>query len=70
MTEWFLVLVLAGNASGLVPIQRFETEARCEQQLAVEAVHAAVNGRTVVSAHCQRVRIPSLRPVTGEVVTR
>lgn len=70
MTEWFLVIVLAGNATGLVPVQRFETQARCEQQLAVEAMHAAGTRREIVSAHCQRQRIPPLRPVTGEILTR
>jgi hypothetical protein len=68
MLEYFLIVVLAGNASGLVPVTRHATRAACEQQLAVEALHMTVTGRQVASAHCQRQRVPALRQVTGEFV--
>lgn len=70
VTEWFLVVVLAGNATGLVPLQQFETRAQCEQQLAVEATVQQLRGQTIVSAHCQYQRRPALRPVTGQILTR
>lgn len=66
--EWFLVIVLASNTTGLVPLQRFETRERCEQQLAVEALHLAVTRREVISAHCQHVRQPQLRATAGETL--
>lgn len=68
MTEWFLVVVLAANASGLVPVTRHPTRAACEQQMAVEVVHLAVTGREVDFAACQQHRLPRLRPVTGELL--
>jgi hypothetical protein len=68
IAEWFLVVVLAGDASGLVPVQRHPTRQACQAQLAVEVVHSAAVGRQVVSATCQWHPIPRLRPVTGEVL--
>lgn len=57
--EWFLVIVLGGHMdTGLVPVQRFESELRCEQQLAVEATVQQLRGQEIISAHCQRVRSP------------
>lgn len=68
IAEWFLVVVLAGDASGLVPVQRHPTREACEAQRAVEVVHSAAVGREVISAACQWQPVPALRPVTGEVL--
>jgi hypothetical protein len=68
MAEWFLIVVLAGDASGLVPVQRHATRDACEAQLAVEVVHSAAVGRHVLSAACQWHPVPALRPVTGDLV--
>ena len=68
--EWWLVVVLASNTTGMVPVQRFQTEEACETQKFVEVLHASVTGRQVVSAHCQHVRVRQPRAAGGEIVVR
>ena len=68
--EWWLVVVMASNTTGLVPVQRFQTEEACTSQKGVEVIHMTVTGRQVVSAHCQHVRVRQPRPMTGEIVVR
>ena len=68
--EWWLVVVMASNNTGLVPVQRFQTEEACKGQKGVEVIHMTVTGRQVVSAHCQHVRVRPPRAAGGEIVVR
>jgi hypothetical protein len=68
--EWWLVVVLASNTTGLVPVQRFMTQEACESQKGVEVIHMTVTGRQVVSARCQHVRVRPPRATGGEIVVR
>jgi hypothetical protein len=68
MTAWALVIVLAANASGLVPVSWHESAEACERQAAVELTHLALTGRDVASALCQQVRMPALKAPSGELV--
>jgi hypothetical protein len=68
MVEYWLVVVLAANTSGLVPATRHLSAEACAQQRAVEVVHLAVTGRAVASADCVRVAARRVPPVTGEAL--
>lgn len=68
MREWFALVILVGDPTGLVPVTRHASQEACERQLAVEVLHHAATGRAVAHATCDAVRIPRLRPVTGEVL--
>jgi hypothetical protein len=68
MTAWALVIVLASNATGLVPVTWHASRDACDQQRAVELTHLALTGRDVASAHCQRVAMPALKTATGELL--
>lgn len=68
MTAYVLVIVLASQTSFMPPVSWHGSRERCEQQLAVEATVAALRGQTILSAHCQRQRVPRQTPVTGEIL--
>jgi hypothetical protein len=68
MTAWALLVVLAANTSGQVPVTWHASREACEQQRAVEVFHLAITGREVEMALCQLVRMPALKAPTGELL--
>jgi hypothetical protein len=65
---WGLLILLAGDVSGLGRVSWHLSHEACERQAQVEMLHLAVTARQVEHIECREYRVPRLRPVTGEVI--
>ena len=66
---WGLLIVLAG-APMPAPVTWHMTHGACEQQAAVEVLHAAVTGREVQHVECRSYVLPRTRAVARAEVLR
>lgn len=67
---WALVILLAGDPSGLPRVSWHTTEAACIQQAQIELFHLAVTDRAVEQVMCQPYRVTPLRTMRRPEVLR
>jgi hypothetical protein len=70
MTLWALLIMLAGDASGLPRASWHATLEACQQQAAVEAIAAHARGARIEAASCIPHDRRLMQPATGEILTR
>lgn len=66
---WGLLVILAGSPMPL-PVTWHATHNACEQQAAVELLHAATNRREVLHVECRSYVMPRTRPITSAELRR